>query len=286
MKTYSLTIDGNPVKVHAISTGRVAVKTKFRETRRKGVMAALSLFLDKEFTEWMPIWTWLIEHPEGNFLVDTGENANVNDKDYFKSSGRFMNWMNTTQFRFDVEREDEIDRQLDRLGIPASEVGTVILTHLHLDHIDGLRHFPHARILVHKLEWDKPYGDLPALYPDWFDPEKIELDGSFGEFKKCVSLTADQNLWLVHTPGHTHGHCSVLLNTDQGYLLFAGDVVYHQSQLLENKFAGGNVSVRQAMETYEMIRRFAADNKMVFLPSHDAECPERLDKMLPLMQRV
>ena len=274
--TKQLSINNNPLIVHGISTGLVSVKTEFRETNKKGLLAAISFMLDRKFTEWMPIWTWVIEHPEGIFVIDTGENSGVGDKDYFNSSGLFANWLNTTQFKFNVRIEDELNSQLLKIGIPISRINKVILTHLHLDHIDGLKFFPDIPILVNKLEWENPYGDLPKLYPNWFEPELIPLQNPFKNFKNTSSLTKADDLIMVETPGHTHGHTSILLKADQGYLLFAGDVVYHQSQILENKFAGANVDFRKAKETYSSILEFATNNKLVLLPSHDIDAGRRL----------
>lgn len=277
--TKELSISEKPIKVHGISTGLVSVKTKFRETSKKGLLAALSFLLDRKFTEWMPIWTWVIEHPEGIFVIDTGENAMVSDKGYFKSSGLFANWLNTTQFKFDVKKQDELDSQLLSLGLTTSRINKVILTHLHLDHIDGLKFFPDTPILVNKSEWEKPYGDLPKLYPNWFEPELVSLQNPFANFSHTASLTTTDDLLMVETPGHTHGHASLLLKTDQGFLFFAGDVVYHQSQLLENRFAGANVDFKKAAETYSSILEFAGNHKLVFLPSHDIDAGKRLETM-------
>jgi glyoxylase-like metal-dependent hydrolase (beta-lactamase superfamily II) len=282
--TRHLSINKKVIKVHAISTGLVSVKTKFRETNNKGILAALFFFFDKNFTEWMPIWTWVLELPDGIFIVDTGENAHVSDEGYFKSSGYFSNWLNTTQFKFTVKHEDELDRQLYRIGIQPSDIKSIVLTHLHLDHIDGLKFFPKTPVLVNSLEWNKPYGDLPTLYPKGFKPTLIHLDTGYGNFKKTRALTESGDLIMVETPGHTRGHSSVLLKTDQGYILFAGDVVYHQSQLLENKFSGANVDFKKASQTYAAIKEFAKKNPLVVLPSHDKEAGERLKNMqtLPL----
>src|SRR5450432_1130746 len=128
IETKELTIQNQVIKIHAISTGLVSVKTKFRETNQKGLFAKISFLFDKKFTEWMPIWTWVIEHPEGIFLIDTGENCQVTDKNYFKTSGAFANWLNTTQFKFKVSRKDEIDYQLKSIGISPEMVTKVILT--------------------------------------------------------------------------------------------------------------------------------------------------------------
>src|SRR6478752_7035273 len=117
-QTIQLTTRGQAVKVHLVSTGAVSVKTKFREATKTGLLAMVDFLLDKKFTEWMPIWVMIIEHPEGVFVIDTGENADVNNPGYFKSSGMFANWFDTTQFKFKVDKNEEIGPQLKDLGIP------------------------------------------------------------------------------------------------------------------------------------------------------------------------
>lgn len=99
---------------------------------------------DPYFTDWLPIWVWVIEHPDSNSLVDTGENVNVNDEEYF---------------------------------------------------------------------------------------------------------------------------------------LAAGAIVYYQRQLLNNQLAESHVSKRLAKKTYRSIKKFAPTRKLVFLPSHEWEAKERLEKM-------
>ncbi len=157
------TAKGKNVTIHGVSTGFVAVKKRFRDARFSGILAMIDFVMDRKFTEWMPIWVWIIEHEEGIFMVDTGENSRVTDKDYFKPAGRFENWLNTTLFKFKVSREEEIDAQLIDLNIAPEEVDTIILTHRHLDHLDGIAHFPNSQILVNKVENEKPYGVFAAF---------------------------------------------------------------------------------------------------------------------------
>lgn len=280
--TKALTIANQPVRIHGISTGRACVKMKFRETNKKGALAALSFLLDKNFTEWLPVRVWVIEHPEGIFLIDTGVSAKVTDESYYKACGYFAKWFNKTHFGFNISREDEIDRQLNQIGISTNAVNRIILTHLHLDHVDGLKHFPKTPVMINRSEWEKPFGNVPELYPDWFNPEPVSLDRKYDSFNKASFLTDNQDMIFVETPGHTHGHASVLLKTDQAYICFAGDVVYHQSQLLENKYAGANADFKAAKTTYASIKRFAENNKTIFLPSHDMESTTRLVNMQPL----
>jgi glyoxylase-like metal-dependent hydrolase (beta-lactamase superfamily II) len=181
-QTIELKIKEQPVKIHLVSTGAVSVKSKFRESTKTGFLAMIDFILDKKFTEWMPIWVLIIEHPEGVFVIDTGENADVNNPGYFRSSGVFANWFDTTQFKFQVEQAEEIGPQLDQLQIPIEKIKAVVLTHLHLDHIDGLKYFPSTRIIVNRKEWERPFGDLPKLYPSWFAPALVDLDEQLDRF--------------------------------------------------------------------------------------------------------
>jgi glyoxylase-like metal-dependent hydrolase (beta-lactamase superfamily II) len=224
----------------------------------------------------MPIWVWVIEHPEGNFLIDTGEIEAVNDADYFKSSGWFENWFNTTQFKFRVSRQEEIDQQLKQLNLTNKDIDKVFLTHLHLDHVEGIKHFPKSEFFVGDIEWNHPYGDLPKLYPEWFSPTLIKTNHEFKAFKNASPLTKVKDLWMVHTPGHTPGHCSYVLETDQINLIFAGDVSYSQDQLVQNKYAVANSSRKEAADSYHSVLAYANENPCIYLPSHEWACIDRL----------
>ncbi len=276
-------VSGQPVKVHLVSTGGVIVKTKFREAKRTSLIAMIEFIMDRKFTEWMPIWLMIIEHPDGIFVIDTGENSNVNDPGYFRSSGWFANWFDTTQFKFQVSREEEIDQQLNGLDIPIDRIKSVVLTHLHLDHIDGLKYFPKTPILVNKAEWKKPFGDLPKLYPEWFQPTLVDLDKSFDVFGEVFYLTEAKDLILVRTPGHTWHHCSVILKTNECSIFFGADICYSQQQLVNNKYSGTNASHKLAKDTYSKVRSFCKSNNVVFIPSHEAAAADRLKSLQPVV---
>ncbi len=278
-QTVEVTAQGKPVKIHLVSTGAVLVKTKFRDATKTGIWAMIDFMLDKKFTEWMPIWVMIIEHPEGIFVIDTGENADVNNPDYFNSSGFFAKWFDTKQFKFLVKREEEIGPQLNELGIDIKNIKAVVLTHLHLDHIDGLKYFPETEIIVNKTEWEKPFGDLPKLYPHWFKPALVELDEQYSVFDKAYYLTKSKDLLLVQTPGHTYHHCSVIFSTDDSCIFFGADVCYSQQQLIDGKYSGANASHKLAKNTYEKVTAFAKNNKVVYIPSHEADAARRLNEM-------
>ena len=272
----SVSLPGN-LKIHALSTGQVAVTDAFLHAGNLGFLRKANILFNRHFAGWMPIYVWVIEHPEGIFVVDTGENSAITNSDYFNGVGILNEYVNTHAFRFEVAREEEIDRQLIKLGIRPSDVRAVVLTHLHIDHTDGLRHFPKTPILLNRYEAERPYNDLPKLYPATFTPTLIDpKPGQAAVFAKAHPLTNAADLWLVETPGHSHGHCSVLLQTGRQHYLFAGDVSYTQQQLLTNDLPGANASLKQSQQTYQTIRDYAAKHPLVYLPSHDGDAARRL----------
>jgi N-acyl homoserine lactone hydrolase len=272
----TVSLPGN-VKIHAISTGQVAVTDAFLHAGNLGFLRKPNILLNRNFADWMPIYVWVIEHPEGIFVVDTGENHAITNPDYFRGVGLLNEYVNTHAFRFEVAREQEIDRQLAQLGIRTTDVRAVVLTHLHIDHTDGLRHFLKTSVLLNRAEANRPYNDLPSLYPTAFSPTLIDPKAAQVEvFANAHPLTNARDLWVVETPGHSHGHCSVLLQTGQQHYLFAGDVSYSQQQLVANDLPGANASLRQSRQTYQTIRQYAARHPLVYLPSHDGDAARRL----------
>jgi glyoxylase-like metal-dependent hydrolase (beta-lactamase superfamily II) len=286
-KTFSKQIrfrDGDGI-LHGFSTGMVKVKSKFRTAQGNVLTSKINFLLDDEFTEYMPIMVWVIDHPEGVFVIDTGENAKVSEDGYFKDEGLLLRYINKKSFIFDVKSEEEVGPQLKRLGYTEKDIKSVILTHLHLDHFDGLSYFENTDIIVHQLEWDKPSFALPSLYPEWFSPKKVLLkDTNHHHFKKSVPLVNSREIELVHTPGHTVGHCSVMIKTSDMHYLIAGDVTYSQHQLENNIYAGGHQSFKLSQTSYQAIKRYASRNRMVYLPSHDYGVSERIENKLYLKE--
>ena len=142
------------MKIHAIQTGTVAITKSWREGYGNGQGRLLRTLLDREWTEPLPIFAFAIEHPEGVIVVDTGETARVSEPGYFPR------WHPLLRFavREWVEPEQEIGPQLAQLGIRASDVRMVVMTHLHTDHAGGLHHFPDTEILVTRADLEHARG--------------------------------------------------------------------------------------------------------------------------------
>src|SRR5205823_919345 len=106
------------IRIHAIQTGTIGIKKDQIEGRGQGVQRLLNILTDKNWAEPVPIYAWVIEHPEGIIVVDTGETARSTDKSYFPRWHPFFR----LAARPYVCPDDEIGPQLRRLGIAPRDV--------------------------------------------------------------------------------------------------------------------------------------------------------------------
>ena len=65
------------MKIHAIQTGTVRIKTAQVEGRGHGFARRLAIFADRNWTDWLPTYVWAIEHRDGIMVVDTGQGAHL-----------------------------------------------------------------------------------------------------------------------------------------------------------------------------------------------------------------
>lgn len=268
------------VAIHAIQTGIVRVRQNQVHGKGSGARRLANTFFGREWSQWLPVYAWLIEHPEGLILVDTGETSRTADSGYFP--GWHPYYRRGVELR--VRPDQEIGPQLEKRGISPRDIRTVVMTHLHTDHAGGLHHFPDSEIIIARGEFERASGldgrvrgYLPHRRPDWLDPTLIEPVASpYGPFSASVPLTADGVVRIVPTPGHTPYHLSVIVEDDERLYFLAGDTSYSQGLLLEGAVDGVAPDDRAAIETLAKIRELAQLAPTVYLPSHDPDAAMRL----------
>jgi glyoxylase-like metal-dependent hydrolase (beta-lactamase superfamily II) len=161
-------------------------------------------------------------------------------------------------------------------GITPAQVHTVVLTHLHSDHIGwavdgrtGRPYFPHARYLLQQAEIETILQHDPGLAAWLLEPLQAsrQLSGVDG----AVTLTS--GLRLVPTPGHTPGHQSVLLDSGNGTLLFTGDLLVHAVQLVDPELAYAHETDPEAARASRMrlLRELAARDGTTLATPHLSE---------------
>jgi glyoxylase-like metal-dependent hydrolase (beta-lactamase superfamily II) len=265
--------------IHAIRTGLVRVRRAQMESRGTGLARLTNMLFDDEWTEWLPIYAWAIEHDEGVIVVDTGETARVHERGYHPRWHPFYR----RAARFSVHPDEELGAQLRALGIGPRDVRQVVLTHLHTDHAGGLVHVTGSRVWVSRGELERAsgiggrvQGYLPHRWPKWWEPELITFKPTpFGPFEQTMPLTRRGDVLIVPTPGHTPFHVSVVVSGDPAVLL-AGDTSYNQRLLLDGQVDGVSPDPNVTRQTLSRILALARERPLVYLPSHDPESAGRL----------
>jgi len=243
------------LNVSAFSTGTVQIRPA--HVRSNGTPLLWWLLTSRRWSAPRPINVYVITHSEGVVLVDTGQDrASVTDPDYFPRG--IVGRLYARLARFSVGPEDTVTAGLAALGHSPDNVHTAVITHLHQDHIGGLRELRTARIVVSELEWAqlssplalldgimKDHIQLPGLNWSPLTPPRV-ADPTIFPFTHAVDLFEDGSLLVLPTPGHTPGSLSVLLRQPgMPPMLFVGDLTYDVDLLAAEKVPG--VGKRQGL---------------------------------------
>jgi glyoxylase-like metal-dependent hydrolase (beta-lactamase superfamily II) len=266
------------MKIHAIQTGSVRIKQSQVRGRGRGVGRQLRVLSDPHWTDWLPTYAWMIDHPEGIIVVDTGQGTHLLDT--ARSLHPYLRWA----VKFRIQPDDEIGPRLRALGVSTRDVRRVVLTHLHMDHDGGLAHFPDSEILVSRRElhtargWmGRVRGYLPNRWPTWFNPTALDLAAdAFGPFAASRRLTRAGDVIAVATPGHTADHLSVIVMHEGITHVIAGDASYTEADMLAGRVDGVSANVAIAQATLGALQQLAAERPTVYLPTHDPDSGVRL----------
>jgi N-acyl homoserine lactone hydrolase len=147
------------------------------------------------------VQAFLINHPNGALLFDTGLGKNA-----------------------EIDAQIEVTRQtlpdaLRPTGVSLEDIRVVANCHLHFDHSGENYRLAGVPIFVQRVELaaaKEPDYTVPSLVADFDGARFEELDGEAEPL---------EGLRIIPTPGHTPGHQALLVETNEGRVLLAGQAV-------------------------------------------------------------
>ena len=169
---------------------------------------------------------------------------------------------------------------LKAAGVKPEEVDFVFCTHMHVDHVgwntrlqDGnwVPTFPNAKYLFNRKEWeywkDTEDENQAQVVKDSLLPV---IEAGLHEMVD-ETLEIDDSISLVSTPGHTPGHCSVVLNSQGQGAVITGDMIHHPSQIAEPQW-GSRVDwdLEMGVRTRRAFLEKYADTATLILGTHFA----------------
>lgn len=186
-----------------------------------------------------PAMVGVIRHrSHGVVLFDTGYTPRFADQ-----TARLPESLYARALPVTVAPEQTAVAQLAGLGVDAADVRTVVLSHLHPDHVGGARDFPAARFVVRRAALDPlrlprglrrlRRGVLPGLLPaDLADrtthvEDLLPAVGAIaGPLGPGHDVLGDGSLVAVPLPGHAAGHLGLLVRTAGLRVLLVGDAAW------------------------------------------------------------
>jgi N-acyl homoserine lactone hydrolase len=148
------------------------------------------------------VYAYLIEHPDGLILVDTGVGTG--------------NELIDALYR---PEHHDLAEAIASTGHRLDDVAVIANSHLHFDHCGNNRLFPGLPVLVQRREYEA------AHQPHYTDPSWVDFPGA-----TITQLDGDHavaaGVSIISTPGHTPGHQSVLVEGDHGSTLLVAQASY------------------------------------------------------------
>jgi len=206
----------------------------------------------------IPIYTWYLEGGDKKILVDTGEMNPIVSPDREKAIGGKI-------YTF--------EEGLALWGLTPLDIDIVIHTHLHNDHCENDYKCENARFFVHEKELARIHNPHPLDYRYLEDYiEEIEENG------QIETVTNDREIVdgisVMHTPVHTDGGLSVLIETSEGTAVIAGFCV-----IMENFYPPKEICAMEmdvippgthvnVYEAYDIMRRIK-ETADILIPLHD-----------------
>ncbi len=269
---FSLAAQAEDTKLYAFSSGALTIG--------KGVLQNMGP-MDPPIQ--IPVGFYVIKHPKGNVLFDTGNNDRIiTDPSYWGASFDALKPVNTP----DVA----IDAQLKKIDLTPDDIKYVVASHLHLDHGGNVGKFPNSTIVVQKTEiqnafWPEPgtggpymIGDvMPLRAPNSNYPNAVKMLQLEGDLDLFGDGSIIVKRWVAHTPG---SQMMTVRLKNTGLVILTGDNVYFRENV--EKSLPPNIVLAYNptgfLTAYEWIRHMAATEDAQYFTAHDPDAFKAMKK--------
>ena len=180
-----------------------------------------------------------------------------------------------------MDRKDYITENFQAIGLSLEDVDTVVLSHLHFDHVGGSTRycggsslvptFPRATYVINRLEWEEATRGVPELRGAYRGEDFLPLKEA-----GRVRLVEDREvivpgLVAQHTGGHTRGHQALRFESDGQCAVYLGDLCPTSSHMRMLWCMAYDMDPLRTRRTKPEFLREAADRASIVFWDHDPD---------------
>ena len=270
------------MKVHVLHTGEVRVSPYLPFGGDNcNLLKASGMTTPKEDWIWLPVSVYLIEHPKGLILVDTGWHRDMSPEGVYDKAAQIKSLGSRVLYNVNqgqIPLGEAVDEQLATMGIKPADLDYVLLTHLDCDHANGLRAVKNAKHIIvaqEELDCARKNGFIRYKKKWWegVDLQTIEWNGTEGPAQKSFDLFDDGSIKMINIPGHCDGLCAVKITREDGkYVLLFSDGGYATKSWKEMITSGVSLDKEMQRKSLQWIRDQSMDaNCIESLATHDTD---------------
>lgn len=211
----------------------------------------------------VPVPVYLIEHPRGCALFDSGLHIDT-QSDADRRLGRLARF-HTVHF----SAGEEIASRLRAIAVAPDRIDYIINSHLHFDHCGGNEQLPNATVLVQRLEWDAAH-DADLIERVYYDPHDYDHGHRVRAVDGEHDVFGDGSVACIPTPGHTPGHQSLRVRIGTEDVVFTGDACYLRRTLEQLHLPTAAYDREQMLASLRRLRALR-DKGTVIITGHDPE---------------
>ena len=281
---------GNSIRIHPLCCGYMQVSETVPLGNGKSVKNSASQMLTKTDRRMkLPVFAYLIEHPDALILVDTGWCRDLSPQGVYDPAAvkKVLPSHLASFYQPYVPAGMAIHEQLAERGIRPEDLDIVLLTHFDPDHVAGIRHVKDARRIL--VAEDEYFWNCRVVYQmrqpkslfEGIPMEHYWYRGSdLGTNRWAYDLLGDNTILCVNIPGHTDGLCSVivqngeLLEHKRKFALLTSDAAFLPKNWEEDIIPGRGFDPTLQRKGIRWIKAQAAmDSCVGVFTSHDPDIP-------------
>lgn len=260
------------IKLYWLHCGRVRVSEKL-PFGDGNFLGATGFFTRSADRIWLPVSALYIDHPQAKILVDTGWHRDMSPNNSFDRNAQIAH-MSKLLYMVNqgvVGKGETVVEQLAALGVKPNDLDYVLLSHLDVDHVSGLKQLSAAKnILVSEPEMNAAtrfVGKIRYVSKMWKGTHirtfRFARTGH-GPMEKSCDLLGDGSIELVWTPGHSEGMFSTKVTGRSGkFFIYYADAGYGSRSWQQMVLPGIVDSKELARNSLEWVRQESLDDKCI-----------------------